>query len=97
MHVTQTKNLVFYSYDVRCRFRSAIFLTILCSDILVRFFIQIDVPPSIHALYYSFLPNTHAPLNKRAPLGDFGNLIIVPGKIRNLPVEPHLPFWILLT
>jgi len=46
---------------------------------------------------YSQVPNTRAPLNKRAPLGDFGNLIIVPGKIRNLPVEPHLPFLVQLT
>jgi len=43
------------------------------------------------------VPNIRAPLKNGAPLGDFGNLIIVPGEIRNVPVEPHLPFWVLLT
>jgi len=46
---------------------------------------------------YSLAPNTRAPLNKRAPLADFGNLIIVPGEIRKMPLEPHLPFLIPLT
>jgi len=42
----------------------------------------------------SQLPNTRDPLYNSAPLDDFENLIIVPGEIRNVPVEPHLPFLV---